>query len=104
MLRTSLIRLAKNSPWSINMAEDAKVGSKMSSITRSTKNFLLDIAKDVEIGGNWDGVDDKTIKWSPFCKKPNVLREYLTSLCSTKRWVSSNSFWAIVEALSARYY
>ena len=62
------IGLAKNLP--LDMAEDAKVGSKTSSTTRSAKNLSasLDIAKDVKLdGGSKD--NDKTVKKSPFYTK-----------------------------------
>ena len=67
------------------MAEDAEFGSGTSSITRSAESSPSDMAEDVEVGGNGDGGDDKTVERSPLSKKPNVPTGYLTSLHSKKR-------------------
>ena len=74
------------------MIENAKVGSRISSTPKSTRNLLLDITEDAEIGGNGDDNDDKTVQSSLFYKKSNVYTRYLISLHFKKRWVSSNSF------------
>ena len=54
------------------MAEDAEVGSGMSSTTRSAENSSasVDMAEDAEVGEG-DGGDDETVERSP-SKKPNV--------------------------------
>ena len=49
-------------------AEDAKVGSGMSSTTRSAKNSPLDIVEDVEAGDNGDDGDNEIVKRSPLSK------------------------------------
>ena len=80
------------------MAEDAEVGSKTSSTTRSAKNLPLDIAEDAELGGNGDSGDDKLVKRST-SRKLSGLTGYLISLRSDadsilfeKRWVFLDSF------------
>ena len=82
MLKISPTQSAENSLSSMDGAEDAEVGSRTSSTTRSAKNLPSDMAEDVEVGGNGDGGDDKTVERSPLSKKPNGLMGYLTSLCS----------------------
>ena len=64
-----------------DMAEDAEVGSGISSTTRSAENSPSDMAEDAEVGGNGNGGDDETVERSP-SKKPNVPIGYLTSLRS----------------------
>ena len=81
------------------MAEDAKIGSKTSSITRLAKNLPLDMAEDAKVGGNSNGNNDETVKKSPLSKKRNVPIGYFTSLCFEKRWVSLNSFWPLLKLL-----
>ena len=71
------------------MAKDAELGSATSSTTRSAENLPLDIAEDVEVGGNSDGSDDETLERSPLFKKLNRPMGYLTSLRSD---VDSTSF------------
>ena len=65
------------------MAEDAEVGRRTSSTTRSAKNLSasVDMAEDAEVGEG-DGGDDETVKRSPLSKKLNGPIGYLTSLCS----------------------
>ena len=66
------------------MAEDAEVGSRTSSTTRSAENLSasVDIAEDAEVGGNGDGGDDETVERSPLSKKSSGPMGYLTSLRS----------------------
>ena len=66
-----------------NMAEDAEIGSRTSSTTRSVENWASDMAEDAEVGGNCDGGDDKTFEKSP-SQKLNVSTRYLTVLRSVK--------------------
>ena len=68
------------------MAEDTKVDSGTSSMTRSAKNLSIsmDMAEDAEVGEG-GGSKDKTVKRFPLSKKPNVPTEYLISLHSKKR-------------------
>ena len=49
-------------------SENAEVRSKTSFMTRSAKNSPLDRAEDAEVGGNWDGSNNKMAKRSPFFK------------------------------------
>ena len=67
MLKMTTNRSAKNLSVS-DMAENAEVGSKTSSTTRSAKNLLLDIAENAEVGSNGHGNDNETVKKSPFKK------------------------------------
>ena len=78
MFKTAPTRLAKNSPS--DMAEDAEVGSRTSSTTRSAENLSasVDMAEDAEVGEN-AGDNDEMVKRSPF-KKLNVPIGYLTFL------------------------
>ena len=57
----------------------------MSFIIRLAKNLPLDIAKNIEIDGNDNSNDDKTVKKLPLSKKSNVLTGYLTFLYSKKK-------------------
>ena len=83
MLRTTPTQSPKNLPLLMDRAEDAEVGSGMSSTTRSAKNLsvLVDMAEDAEVGEG-DGGDDKTVKRSPLSKKSNGPMRYLTFLRS----------------------
>ena len=69
-LKTTPTQSAKNSPSSMDRAEDAEVGSGTSSTTRSAENLpaSVDMAKDAEVGGNGDGGDDETVKKITFQK------------------------------------
>ena len=84
MLKTTPIQSAKNSPLSMDRAEDAEVGSGTSSTIGSAKNSsaLVDMAEDVEVGKS-DGNADEIVK-QPFSKKSNVSTGYFTSLCFKK--------------------
>ena len=88
------------------MAEDAEVGSRTSSTTRSAKNLsalgtwlrMLRLVAMVMV------VIIKWLKDHLFSKKPNVPMEYLTPLRSNadnisfkERWVSFNSFWPLLK-------
>ena len=63
------------------MAEDAGVGSGISSTTRSAENWSasIEMAADAE-NGEGDSDDDETVKRSPFSKKSSRLMGYFTSL------------------------
>ena len=65
------------------MAENAEVGSRTSSTTRSAKNLaaLVNIAEDAKVGES-DGGDDETVKKSPLFRKLSGPIGYLTSLRS----------------------
>ena len=93
MVRITTTKSAKNLSLSIDGAEDAKVGSKISSMTRSAKNLStsVDIAEDAGVDEG-DGGDDKMVKRLPLYKKLNKPTGYLTSLRSGKRWLSFDSF------------
>ena len=83
MLRTIPTRSAKNSPSSMDRAEDAEVRSRTSSITRLDKNSSASVdmaenAKVVESGGG----DDKMVERSPLSKKSSGFMGYLISLRS----------------------
>ena len=80
MLKMTTTRSAGN--LSSDMAEDAKLGSGISSTTRSAENLPSDMAEDAEVGGNGDCGDDETVKRLPLSKKSNGLMGYLTSLRS----------------------
>ena len=82
MLKTTLTQLAGNLP--LDMAENVKVGSGISSITRSAENSSasMNMAKNAELGEGDNG-DDKMVKQS-LSKKPNLPTGYLTSLRSEK--------------------
>ena len=76
-------------------AENAEVGSGTSSIIRSAKNSSasVNMAKYAEVGeGN--GADDKTVKRSPLFKKSNELMEYLIFLRSNADSVLFEKRWA----------
>ena len=68
------------------MAEDAEIGSRISSTTTSAKNSSLSVkmANDAEVGKD-DGSDDETVKRLSLSKKPNMPIKYLTSLHSKKK-------------------
>ena len=68
MLKTTLTQSDKNSPLSIDRAENAKLGNKTNSTTRLAKNLPLNIAEDAEIGGNSNSGDNKTVKRLPLSK------------------------------------
>ena len=82
MLKTNLIQSGENLPSSIDGAEDAKIRSGTSSITRLAKNLPLDIAEDAEVGGNGDGSNDEIVKRSPSFKMSNgsIRVSYLSTL------------------------
>ena len=65
-------------------AEDAEVGSGISSTTRSSENSLSDMTENAEVGGNGDGGNDKTVERSPLFKKSNGPTEYFNFLRSKK--------------------
>ena len=74
------------------MTEDAEVGSKMTSTTKSAKNLPLHIAEDAEISDNGNGGNNEMVERSP-SRKPSKFIEYLASLRSNvdsapfeKRW------------------
>ena len=83
MLRTTSTQSAKNSPLSIDKAENAEVRSGTSFTTRSAENSLasVDMAENAKVGEG-DGGDDKTVERSPFSKKLSGPIGYLTSLRS----------------------
>ena len=82
MLKTILNQSAENFPSSTDGANNAEVGSGISSTTRSDENLPSNMAKDAEVGGNGDGSDDETVERSPLSKKLNGSIGYLTSLRS----------------------
>ena len=84
MLKITLTQSAKNLPS--DMAKATKVNSGTSSTTRSAKNLsaLVDMAEHTKVGKD-NGSDDKTVKRSPFSKKPNVSIRYFISLCFRKK-------------------
>ena len=74
-------------------AEDAEVGSKTSSTTKSAKNLSpsVDMAKNTKFVED-NGGDNKTIKRLPFSKKLNLPTGYLTTLHSKKStWKTKQS-------------
>ena len=82
------------------MAEDIKIGSGTSLITRSAKNLSASIkmVEDVEVGDG-DGGDDKTVGRSPLSKKSNVPIENFTFLHSGKNMSFSWYFWLWLRLL-----
>ena len=84
MLITTSSRSVENS--SLDMAEDAEVGSGTNSTTISVENLLssIDMAEDVQVSEGNDS-NDKTVEKSPFSKKPHVLIEYFTFLRPRKK-------------------
>ena len=90
MLKIISTQSAENSP--LDMAEDAEGGNGTSSTTRSAQNLPLNMVEDVEVGGNGDGSNNETVEKLPLSKKPKRPTGYLTSLRSSKRWVSFDSF------------
>lgn len=80
MLKTT--RSAKNLPS--NMAENAEVGDGTSSTIRSAENSSasVNVAEDAEVGSGGDGGGDETVERSPPSKKSNVPTRYFTSLRS----------------------
>ena len=85
MLKISPTQSAKNLPSSIDRAENAEIGNRISYITQSAKNSPLNMAEDPEVVGNGDAGDDKMVKISLIYKKTNKPKEYFTSLHFKKR-------------------